>query len=171
MCISLFKSVFEKLKVTFSFKKTNSPTTKVSAKAPKGNAIANTGAKCNIQMPEGNINNYLLTENRNAIEDSEALDNLLECFTEKATLKLIEMLKNHRYQTYFNQNIKGTKKWIIDKFKKLSIHSMNPKAKAFVEIKKEVLLVIDSFIKSRDETEFQKKWISFHKLLVSIQDS
>ncbi|NGX36403.1 MAG: hypothetical protein K1000chlam1_01249 [Candidatus Anoxychlamydiales bacterium] len=46
---------------------------------------------------------------------------------------------------------------------------MNPKAKAFVEIQKKVLHTIDSFVKSKNEPEFQKKWISVHKSLVSIK--
>ncbi len=79
------------------------------------------------------------------------------------------MVKDPRYKTYRDQNIKGTKKWITDKFKKLSINSMNPKANAFVEIQKEVLHSIDSFVKSKNETEFKKKWIYFHKSLVSIK--
>ncbi len=105
-----------------------------------------------------------------AIEDSEAWKALFNCFTEDNALRLVEIVKDPRYQTYFDQNIKGKKKWITNKFKKLSIHSMNPKAKAIVEIHEEVLHTIDSFVKSKNETEFQKKWISFHKSLVSIKN-
>ncbi|NGX36404.1 MAG: hypothetical protein K1000chlam1_01250 [Candidatus Anoxychlamydiales bacterium] len=109
MCISLFKSVFEKLKVTFSLKKTNSPTKKSSAMASNGNATSNTGNNCKIQMAGRDITINYLTENRNSIENSEAFDALLNCFTEDNALRLIEIIKDPRYQTYLDQNIKGKK--------------------------------------------------------------
>ena len=113
--------------------------------------MVSTGNNCNIHMANRDIINNVLTENRNAIEDSEAWEALFNCITEDNALKLVEIVKDPRYQTYFDQNIKGKKKWITDKFKKLSIHSINPKAKAFVEIHKEVLHTIDSFVKSKKD--------------------
>ncbi len=85
--------MFEKLKVTFSFKKTNSPTTKISTRDSKGNSVVSTGNKCNIHMANRDIINNVLTENRNAIEDSEAFDDLLNCFTEDNALRLIAWSK------------------------------------------------------------------------------
>ncbi len=110
-----------------------------------------------------------IQSNVNALENSESWENLIHCFSSECAQRIVSDITDPRMQAHMKDfNGPGKKKWLIEKFKKISINLGDPRASAFIEAKKNALETLDALINTKDENSFKDAWVSLHKVLLSL---
>jgi hypothetical protein len=142
------------------FKRTGSPNQTASAKSEgSGSSQASIGDSC---VQAGRDINYY-SNKRNPVEDADAWENLIGCFTEVRAQKIIEMVNDHRMQWDLQHNLKGTTQSLKNNFKLVVVHQKDEEE--LVEIREQALAAIDSFIETRNAEFFTQTWLSLHEAL------
>ncbi len=156
------------LKTKFSWTRIASSDSNASAENKNGNAGASTGDYSPVQFAKRDI--YNISTNITAIDNAEAWDLLIDCFSDKCIERLIEDIKDSKAQVHMkNYNGPGKKKWITGKFKKIPMHAKDPKAQVLVKIKTNAIESLDVFINTKDEDLFRAAWCSLRDELISLK--
>lgn len=148
----MLKYFFEQLKLIFSFRKTNSPSTKNK----NGNSLINTGNNSQQQNAGRDIYNFSgITPLNEAPGNIKAL---LDLFSIKQAHKIYDDITDPRNQQHLERNNKGLKKFVSDKFKIALNQPNNYNTSLLFSIKDKAIDSIDSLSKSHDQEVFMKAW-------------
>jgi hypothetical protein len=113
-----------------------------------------------------NLETLQIQPRLNALEEAESWENLMECFSQSCAQKIINAILDPRMQLHMkDHNGPGKKKWLTDKFRKISLAVGDPRARTFIRIQKESIQSLDSLINDKDADTFLQKWDLHHKEL------
>lgn len=161
----MLEAFVKNLKVIFFPKNIfHSPSTN-SKNAP---AMANSGAHATQQIFQGDVYNF--HPEKNFIENEASWEHLIDCFTRLRAKWLTNQVNNQKLIN-FDRTIQSFEQGVLNKFEKINIHSVDPRAKSFLAIQREMCFSIQNYLKFRDEAEFEAKWMSLRDKLIWLRNN